>query len=662
MLHPPSKQPSAMNVVLDKANLEEALQTLVKDLQLERQDKPHWTGKLSTSALSTATAISALSVTLEARSQRGTTSPSPFTDQQLQELAYHGCCWLLEHQNSDGGFGDTDRSHSNISTTLLVLAAWKLAKFTGHNGRDVQEATESAWRYVEQQGGWAGLRKRYGKDKTFVVPILSNCALAGLVSWKEVPSLPFELAALPQAWYRFVRMPVVSYAVPALVAIGQAKHFHSPTRFLPWRWVRNSAITTTRRVLRQMQPDSGGYLEAVPLTSFVLMSLSSIGCHEHVVANHAIRFIVDSVLPDGSWPIDTNLATWVTSLSIKALARASGPHNQGPLKTDQWLSLVNPETIDWLLYCQHRIRHPFTGADPGGWGWTNLSGAVPDADDTPAALLALREYWDRSSTVRTAAQSKAIAEAVELGVRWLLGLQNRDGGWPTFCRGWGTLPFDRSGTDLTAHAMRALDAWGLGEHASAAKLSEQLTLQIRSAHRRGLDYLTQQQLEDGSWLALWFGNQDHSGEDNPIYGTSRVLLALNEVRAVRDEPKCVKIREKGLRFLLSSQNRDGGWGGGKSVPYRVKLDGSEGKEGSSIEETAVALEALLSAPQTTLGEEATIRGLNWLSKAIGLGYHRTSWPIGFYFAKLWYHEKLYPLVFSLAAVGLALQTKTEHQA
>src|SRR5262249_58268730 len=45
------------------------------------------------------------------------------------------------------------------------------------------------------------------------------------------------------------------------------------------------------------------------------------------------------------------------------------------------------------------------------------------------------------------------------GLRWLGELQNRDGGWPTFCRGWGKLPFDRSGSDLTAHALRALRAW-----------------------------------------------------------------------------------------------------------------------------------------------------------------------------------------------------------
>ena len=37
-----------------------------------------------------------------------------------------------------------------------------------------------------------------------------------------MPALPFELACLPHRLLRFLRLPVVSYAVPALVAIGQA--------------------------------------------------------------------------------------------------------------------------------------------------------------------------------------------------------------------------------------------------------------------------------------------------------------------------------------------------------------------------------------------------------------------------------------------------------
>ena len=47
-----------------------------------------------------------------------------------------------------------------------------------------------------------------------------------------------------------------------------------------------------------------------------------------------------------------------------------------------------------------------------------------------------------------------------MALDWLIHLQNRDGGWPTFCRGWGALPFDRSGCDLTAHVLRIMHVEG----------------------------------------------------------------------------------------------------------------------------------------------------------------------------------------------------------
>ncbi len=70
-------------------------------------------------------------------------------------------------------------------------------------------------------GGVAAVVKRYGKDRTFSVPILTHCALAGIVDWKEVIPLPFELSCVPHRLYAAVKMPVVSYALPALIAIGQ---------------------------------------------------------------------------------------------------------------------------------------------------------------------------------------------------------------------------------------------------------------------------------------------------------------------------------------------------------------------------------------------------------------------------------------------------------
>ncbi len=407
--------------------------------------------------------------------------------------------YLRSQQNSDGGFGDTDRSHSNIATSYLVLAAGTLARSaTGESFSPT--CIDRLQVYLRHSGELDGLRRRYGKDKTFVVPILSNLAIAGVVSWDVVSPLPFEAAVFPQSMYRWLQMPVVSYAIPALVAIGQARHFHGRKSIWPLRMVRSASIGRTMKVLRQMQPQSGGYLEATPLTAFVVMSLAATGRSDHEVSRSGLRFLVDSMNEDGSWPIDTNLATWVTSLSVHALTR--DPNDDGSWCSD---SLVR-----WHLNCQHRLRHPFTGAEPGGWGWTDLSGAVPDSDDTPAAIIASRHFMRHvDGELQTRCQT-----AIEQAMRWLQRLQNRDGGWPTFCRGWGQLPFDRSSNDLTAHVIRAI----VGD-ATVKRSGDSAMV------RRGIRFLERNQRADGSWLPLWFGNQDMQDELNPIYGTSRVLIA-----------------------------------------------------------------------------------------------------------------------------------------
>lgn len=590
---------------------QQAFATLKRDLLSERAEAGHWLGELSTSSLSTATAVSALCLVRAELRRRADVTPAGLpSDAELSRWIEDGAGWLIRHQNTDGGFGDTDRSYSNIATTMLVVAALTLAKI--ENSSDILLKANA---YVNRQGHIRGLKARYGKDKTFVVPILTNCALAGLVSWREIPALPFELACVPQSWYRFVNMPVVSYAIPALVAIGQAHYFHVK----PWnpiiRGIRAAAIPKSLRVLQGMQPESGGYLEATPLTSFVLMSLASMGKIDHPVVLDGVRFLRDSIRPDGSWPIDTNLATWVTTLSINALDDVN----------EDVVALLGPQVLDWLLSCQHQKRHPFTGADPGGFGWTDLSGAVPDADDTPGALLALAA-WDRSLVRSEDAASSAvkatrerIAVAAKQAIDWLYGLQNRDGGWPTFCRGFGTLPFDRSGIDLTAHALRALHAW--------QPLASQDRRYPKSVSR-GEAYIWRGQRADGSWLPLWFGNQDDPEEENPIYGTAKVLKMCAE-RNLLSDPRVLK----GADWLVRQQKPDGTFG-------------------TSLEETALASEVLGLFPESSsVMQVAYDKGLAAICRVVEAGDHRRAAPIGFYFAKLWYYERLYPLIFSLAAVG-----------
>ena len=430
-----------------RAEARTALDRVRRELLDQRVDRGHWEGQLASSALSTATAISSLSAVLIHRERESLDDAGAG---HLRAMIRGGMDYLRQQQNEDGGFGDTDLSHSNIATSYLVLAASTLANKVGEEGLE-STAADRLGTYLDRAGRLDGLRKRYGKDKTFVVPIMNNLAIAGLISWDDVDALPFEAAVFPQSMYRFLQMPVVSYAIPALVAIGQARHFLGRRALLPIRLVRAASIKRTLAVLERMQPQSGGYLEATPLTSFVVMSLAATGRCELAVVERGLRFLADSYREDGSWPIDTNLATWVTSLSIHALA--CDPADRG-----EWCS---DELVDWHLGCQHLVRHPFTGAEPGGWGWTNLTGAVPDSDDTPAAILALQQmsrYVDSKSDSPRAAQ---MASAMNHGRAWLLKLQNRNGGWPTFCRGWGKLPFDRSSTDLTAHALRALAPWQL---------------------------------------------------------------------------------------------------------------------------------------------------------------------------------------------------------
>jgi squalene-hopene/tetraprenyl-beta-curcumene cyclase len=254
-----------------------------------------------------------------------------------------------------------------------------------------------------------------------------------------------------------------------------------------------------------------------------------------------------------------------------------------------------------------------------------LSGGVPDADDTSGALVALARLGEPDGRT-VAAASRA--------VRWLLGVQNSDGGIPTFCRGWGALPFDRSTPEITAHALQGWSAW----HRLVAP---DLRQNIRTATRRAVKFLVTSQRRDGSWIPLWFGNQHAPAEDNPVYGTARVLAALDSELA--RETGAAASRSRGTAYLLDAQNADGGWGGAHGVS-------------SSIEETGVVLTALALLAKDTADHQlatAVTRGANWLMDAIERG--GAAAPVGLYFARLWYYEDLYPLVFGLTGLAAVLR-------
>ncbi|MDP6523605.1 MAG: prenyltransferase/squalene oxidase repeat-containing protein [Kiritimatiellia bacterium] len=586
--------------------LRETLANAEAALLNERCSEGHWEGELSSSALSTAVAVFAL----------GTVDPRHHGEDITKGLE-----WLSNNVNADGGWGDSPGSPSNISTTLLCWSAFTIDCAPERPPAETHAAEWLTSRIggIDPESIEHALSDYYGKDRTFSAPILTMCALAGRLgpgsaAWRLVPQLPYDLAILPRFLFRWLHLPVVSYALPALISIGLIRYKKMPDANALVHVLRKLTEKEVLSVLKGIQPGDGGFLEAIPLTSFVVMSLAASGYGDNAVTRKGVDFIKLTVRKDGSWPIDTNLATWLTTLSINAMLPSGNA--QGHLSTEEEKSLA-----EWLLAQQYRKRHAYTGASPGGWAWTNLPGGVPDADDTAGALLALKGLQPACDETRSAAES---------GLQWLIDLQNRDGGLPTFCRGWGRLPFDRSCPDITAHALLAFEEW-------YDWMAPRMQVRINASMHAAVAYLESSQSEDGYWLPLWFGNQNSPSRENPVYGTSLVVFALKSISPER-LPRSDVLLERGRHWIIDAQNEDGGWGGGK---------GGE----SSIEETALAVRALAVTGDTNVAS----RGATWLARATECGSVFPTTPIGLYFASLWYSEKLYPMIFTVSALNQLLE-------
>ncbi|MAX26828.1 MAG: squalene--hopene cyclase [Phycisphaeraceae bacterium] len=507
--------------------------------------------------------------------------------------------WLRTHQNDDGLYGDSPSSPANLTATFMSY----IALCSDAVNKTVLEKTKhyllSQFGDFSFQSVKACFLKAYGKDLTFSVPILAMATAAGFFAdatsaWRQMPQFPFELALMPERLFHLLNLPVVSYAIPALVCVGIAQNTHAHTGL--FKLFRSAIKQRALRVVTRKQPESGGFLEAAPLTAFCALCLCKAGMANHAVTQNALRFLLQTQRPNGAWPIDHDLRQWVTSLSLSVVSESLSDEEKAAYRQR-------------IKQQQTTVIHPYTRSRPGGWGWTTRSGSVPDADDTAAAIIAMHALGETATP--------CICD----GINWLLRLQNRDGGIPTFCRGWSKLPFDQSCPDISAHVFRAFSLY-------ETQLTQSLQKQVRKAKTRIVQYLEKTQATDGSFTPLWFGDQLAADKRAPVYGSAVVLEHLFGGQASN-------IIERTRQYLINQQHASGGWG-------------SWDNDHDYVIFTARCVRALKPFENT---REAVAKGMAFLEPYLVNPELIPDEPIGLYFAHLWYDEKSYTPIFLAGCYG-----------
>ena len=214
----------------------------------------------------------------------------------------------------------------------------------------------------------------------------------------------------------------------------------------------------------------------------------------------------------------------------------------------------------------------------------------PDVDDTAIAI----QVWHQSLSEQN---GEARSARMERACQWLLARQASNGGWAAFQER-GTLGnilaplinlvsdsaemFDYACSDCTGNVLEALATQGLGISNSQA---------VRSA----VAFLKKNQTQGGYWIGRW--------AVNTLFGTFHAICGL----CAAGEPIESAAIQKGLDWLVSVQNPDGGWGE-STLSYRDPVWSVKGI--STPSQTAWALLALMSGKRGK--SEPVRRGIEFL--------------------------------------------------
>jgi squalene-hopene/tetraprenyl-beta-curcumene cyclase len=521
--------------------------------------------------------------------------------------------FLRSLQRDDGGWGQFPGSGVDLSATVKAYTALKLM---GDDPDD--EHMVRARRTIINRGGAENCNS------------FSNFFLAclGQISWNALPEIPPEIIFLPKwfyfnlskasAWTRTMIMPlsIVSALrptrrLPASMGIdelfcdqrkrhslinhrseapGWAAFFMGVDRMI--KLARGVGAVPLRRlalaraeqwVLRRAGHggvETDGLGAIFPPMVYIQIVLKTLGYErDDPVVRRAERELDEFFIEEnGSIRIQPCFSpVWDTGIALYALGEQAEAADHDALdRAARWLT--DRECTcrgDWANNVERNV-------EAGAWWFEYRNGWYPDVDDTAMVAMALR----RAGGERNLA-------AGERGVRWMLAMQNDDGGWAAFDRtrhrrALEYIPFadhnamqDPSCPDITGRVVEALAAHGLtNEH---------------PAVRRAIEFIRGRQHPGGGWFGRWGVNY--------IYGTWQALVGAIDSG---EDPQQEWIRRAG-NWIKSIQKDDGSFGESANSYEDESLRGQGPSAASQTAWAAMVLQAVFGPDDPDLR-----RAIGWL--------------------------------------------------
>ncbi|KAL3697977.1 hypothetical protein R1sor_012053 [Riccia sorocarpa] len=553
-------------------------------------------------------------------------------DSKIQKIIKY----YRDRQNpADGSWSIAHEADGDISTTTEAYLALTIL------GMDAEDPVLcKAKSFILSKGGLANVR----------MFTRINLALFGIFSWDAVPVLPAELILLPP------KSPVNVYyfsswaratIVPLLVINN-----HRPVYKLPkskcysmmdelWSSGINRSVPYVPPLRRVVLKNGASWKSLVSVMELVLKAYEKVkikSLRKYALAK-CMRFITDRQEPQGDiggiFPATANgvIAMTLEGFSVQskevikaveALERFSwetnGQYRLQSCSSPVWdTSLATIALLDcgydpkdiqiegairWMLDRQCLVQHGDWKVyrpklEAGGWSFEYFNTWYPDVDDSAVVLISLFKQ-DPNSIHRS---------NVQKGLKWVVGMQNKDGGWGAFDvendkHFLNEIPFsdmdalsDPSCPDLAGHILEMLGIYlQISEEYAQTEPHQTLRREVMSSVSRGVKYLQVSQEFQGSWFGRWGVNY--------LYGTSGCLCGLGSIGF----PKSDLMVCRAIEWLKGCQNDDGGWGEG-FASYGDKSMMGKGT-GSTASQTAWAVIGLLA--YLSSDDVSIKRGVMWL--------------------------------------------------